>query len=214
MDDLVKDIIPLLQYLIPGFLSTWIFYSLTAFKRPDTFGQIVQALIFTFVIQGAVLAVGNLCLWIGSKGFSLGNWDDRAQTLWAFVFSLMLGLFACYLATSDKLHGWLRERNVTKQSSFPSEWFCAFAQHERFITLHLSDERRVFGWPVEWPRESSNGQFVMKYPRWLTDDGQPASIGAEFLLIDSAKVKWVEFSPVSEGSTCQLPEHHNPCQSI
>lgn len=56
MDDLVKDIIPLLQYLIPGFLSTWIFYSLTAFKRPDTFGQIVQALIFTFVIQGAVLA--------------------------------------------------------------------------------------------------------------------------------------------------------------
>lgn len=44
MDDLVKDIIPLLHYLIPGFLSTWIFYSLTAFKRPDTFGQIVQAL--------------------------------------------------------------------------------------------------------------------------------------------------------------------------
>jgi hypothetical protein len=119
MDDLVKEIIPLLQYLIPGFLSTWIFYSLTAFKRPDTFGQIVQALIFTFVIQGAVLAVGNLCLWIGSTGVSLGSWNDRAQTLWAFVFSLLLGLFACYLATSDKLHGWLRKRNVTKQSSFP-----------------------------------------------------------------------------------------------
>ena len=44
MDDLVKEIIPLLQYLIPGFLSAWVFYSLTAFKRPDTFGQIVQAL--------------------------------------------------------------------------------------------------------------------------------------------------------------------------
>lgn len=69
MDDLVKEIIPLLQYLIPGFLSTWIFYSLTAFKRPDTFGQIVQALIFTFVIQGAVLAVGSLCLWMARRGF-------------------------------------------------------------------------------------------------------------------------------------------------
>lgn len=45
MDDLVKEVIPLLQYLIPGFVSTWIFYTLTAFKRPDTFGQIVQALI-------------------------------------------------------------------------------------------------------------------------------------------------------------------------
>jgi hypothetical protein len=44
MDDLVKEVIPLLQYLIPGFVSTWIFYTLTSFKRPDTFGQIVQAM--------------------------------------------------------------------------------------------------------------------------------------------------------------------------
>jgi hypothetical protein len=36
MDDLVKEIIPLLQYLIPGFLSAWVFYSLTAFKRPGS----------------------------------------------------------------------------------------------------------------------------------------------------------------------------------
>ncbi|SDT23705.1 DUF6338 family protein [Pseudomonas granadensis] len=214
MDDLVKEVIPLLQYLIPGFLSAWIFYSLTAFKRPDTFGQIVQALIFTFVVQGAVLAVRSLCLWIGSKGLSIGQWDARAETAWASAFSLMLGLLACYLATGDKLHAWLRKRNVTKQSSYPSEWFCAFAQYERFITLHLNDERRVLGWPVEWPRESVSGHFVMQYPRWLNDDGQPASYGAEFLLIDSANVKWVEFSPTSEGSACRLPEHHNPCQNI
>lgn len=42
MDGLVKEVIPLLQYVLPGFLAAWIFYSLTAFKRPDTFGQIVQ----------------------------------------------------------------------------------------------------------------------------------------------------------------------------
>ncbi|QXI18547.1 DUF6338 family protein [Pseudomonas hamedanensis] len=198
MDDLVKDIIPLLQYLVPGFLSTWIFYSLTAFKRPDTFGQIVQALIFTFVIQGAVLAIGTLCLWIGSKGFSVGVWDGRAQTLWAFVFSLMLGLLACYLATNDKMHGWLRRRNVTKQSSYPSEWFSIFAQHHRLVTLHLNDERRVFGWPVEWPPEADNGQFVMQNPCWLDAEGAEVPFGAEYLLIDSRKVKWVEFGPKLE----------------
>jgi len=69
MDDLVKEIIPLLQYLIPGFLSAWVFYSLTAFKRPDTFGQIVQALVFTFVIQGAVLAVGNFVCGLARRDF-------------------------------------------------------------------------------------------------------------------------------------------------
>lgn len=91
---------------------------------------------FTFVIQGAVLAVGNFCLWIGSKGFSAGTWDARTQTLWAL-----------------------------------------------------------------WPSESGCGQFVMQNPRWVNDDGQSAPFGAELLLIDSARVKWVEFSPVSEGSS-------------
>ena len=71
MDDLVKEMIPLLQYLIPGFLAAWIFYSLTAFKRPDTFGQIVQALIFTLVIQALVASLGYLFLLIGIKGASV-----------------------------------------------------------------------------------------------------------------------------------------------
>ncbi|MCF4998544.1 hypothetical protein GIW69_23595 [Pseudomonas syringae] len=75
MDDLVKDLIPLLQYLIPGFLSAWIFYSLTAFKRPDTFGQIVQALIFTLVIHGTVLGIGGFFFWVGKGGILGGVWD-------------------------------------------------------------------------------------------------------------------------------------------
>ncbi|MFJ2711018.1 DUF6338 family protein [Pseudomonas sp. NPDC087346] len=200
MDDLVKEVIPLLQYLIPGFLSGWIFYSLTAFKRPDTFGQIVQALIFTFVIHGAVTGVGALCLWVGASGISIGQWDARAETSWAFIFSLLLGLSACCLATNDKLHRWLRNRNVTKQSSYPSEWFCAFSQFNRIITLHLNDERRVLGWPVEWPPESGSGQFVMQNPCWLDAGGESTPFGVEFLLIDSTKVKWVEFSAALEGS--------------
>ena len=201
MEDLVKEVIPLLQYLIPGFLSTWIFYSLTAFRRPDTFGQIVQALIFTFVIYGAVTGIGVACLWVGAKGFSVGKWNGEAEAVWAFFSSLLLGLMACRLATNDRLHGWLRNRNVTKQSSYPSEWFSAFVQYDRFITLHLIDERRVLGWPVEWPPESANGQFVMQDPHWLDEDGKSVPSGAEYLLIDSAKVKWVEFNPTLEGSS-------------
>ncbi|MCF5067151.1 hypothetical protein GIW70_02930 [Pseudomonas syringae] len=201
MDDLVKDLIPLLQYLIPGFLSAWIFYSLTAFKRPDTFGQIVQALIFTLVIHGTVLGIGGICLWVGKRGISVGLWDIKAEAFWAFCIATMLGLMSCRLATNDRLHRWLRSRNVTTQTSYPSEWFNAFAQFDRLITLHLDDERRLFGWPAEWPAESSSGQFLMHNPIWLKDDGTLLSSGAEYLLIDSAKVKWVEFNPITEGST-------------
>lgn len=201
MDDLVKEVIPLLQYLIPGFVSTWIFYTLTAFKRPDTFGQIVQALIFTFVIHGVVLGIGAIALWIGSKGFSVGKWDGKAQAMWAFVVSVMLGFLSCNLASNDKLHAWLRFRNVTRKTSYPNQWYSTFARHDRLITLHLNDERRLFGWPCEWPSEPANGQFVMQSPKWLGDDGIAQPFDADLLVIDSSKVQWVEFTTIKEGQS-------------
>jgi hypothetical protein len=104
MDDLVKEVIPLLQYLIPGFVSTWIFYTLTSFKRPDTFGQIVQALIFTFVIHGVVLGIGAIGLWVGSKGFSVGNGMAKPKLCGRLLFQW--GSACCRVL-------WLRMTNCT-----------------------------------------------------------------------------------------------------
>lgn len=194
MDSLVKEVIPLLQYLIPGFLSAWIFYSLTAFKRPDTFGQIVQALIFTFIIHGVVVALRALCLWAGEHWFVLGVWDAKADAVWSALIAITLGLASCYIANSDNLHSWLRDKKITKQSSFPSEWFSAFSSRPRFVVLHLLDEKRLYGWPREWPSEPSSGQFVIQDPSWLDDDGNETLLGAEILVIDASKVQWVEFT--------------------
>lgn len=195
MDELVKEVIPLLQYLIPGFLTAWIFYSLTAFKRPDTFGQIVQALIFTFVIHGAVMIVKAGLLWIGEKWFMIGLWDIKTEASWSFVIAVGIGFLSCFLATNDKLHEWLRAKNITKQTSYPSEWYSTFARNERMVVLHLNDERRLYGWPFEWPADPTSGQFVIEGPSWLKDDGTEMLIGAEFIVMDSSKVQWVEFTP-------------------
>ncbi|MGA3800545.1 DUF6338 family protein [Pseudomonas fluorescens] len=195
MDDLVKEVIPLLQYLIPGFFAAWIFYSLTAFKRPDTFGQIVQALIFTFVIHGIVVLIGALLLWIGQRGIVFGTWDKEAQAAWSGVIAVLTGLISCYLANNDNLHAWLRRKKITKQSSYPCEWFSAFSGHKRFVVLHLVDERRLYGWPTEWPSEPSSGQFVINDPSWLDDEGKELPLAAELLVIDASKVQWVEFTP-------------------
>ncbi|MDD2113781.1 DUF6338 family protein [Pseudomonas asiatica] len=195
MDDLVKEVIPLLQYLIPGFLTAWIFYSLTAFKRPDTFGQIVQALVFTFVIHGAVAGIGKLLLWAGSKGHVWGVWDKEAVTVWTGVTAVAIGLLSCYLANTDKLHALLRWMGFSTQTSHPSEWYSAFSKHKRFVVLNLLDERRIYGWPLEWPTEPTQGQFVLHEPAWLNDDGTEIPIPAELFVIDASKVEWVEFTP-------------------
>lgn len=195
MDELVKEVIPLLQYLIPGFFTAWIFYSLTAFKRPDTFGQIVQALIFTFVIHGVVAGIGKLLLYIGTEGHAWGAWDQEAITLWTGAMAVVIGLLSCFLANTDKLHGVLRSAGFSSQTSYPTEWYSAFSKHKRFVVLNLLDGRRIYGWPLEWPSEPSQGQFVLHEPSWLKDDGTECPMPAELFVIDVSKVEWVEFTP-------------------
>ncbi|HEF4758300.1 TPA: hypothetical protein SAN82_000699 [Pseudomonas putida] len=192
MDDLIKEVIPLLQYLIPGFLAAWIFYSLTAFKRPDTFGQIVQALIFTFVIQSLVVGMGALLLVAGERFFSVGLWDRNSETLWSAVLAVLMGVVSCHVASSDKLHAFLRKLKITRQSSYPCEWYSAFSTRQRHVVLHLIDGKRLFGWPIEWPAEPGGGQFVLEHPHWIEDTGQRFHTGAEVIVIDVSKVQWVE----------------------
>lgn len=167
MDDLVREVIPLLQYLIPGFLAAWIFYSLTAFKRPDSFGQIVQALIFTFVIHGVVAILGWVLVQVGNLAFSVGRWGPVSQSICSFVVAVFLGLTSCYLANNDLLHRALRKKKITRQTSYPSEWFSSFSTNPGFVVLHLFDERRLYGWPTQWPPSPSIGQFVIQAPSWL-----------------------------------------------
>ena len=194
MDDLVREVIPLLQYLIPGFLAAWIFYSLTAFKRPDSFGQIVQALIFTFVIHGLVGALGWALKGFGDRFFAIGPWGTVAQSLCSFVVAVLLGLGSCYIANNDRLHRFLRARKITTQTSYSSEWYSAFTSYPRYVVLHLFDERRLYGWPSEWPSDPSAGQFVIREPSWLDERGGETALTAEALLIDVSKVQWVEFT--------------------
>jgi hypothetical protein len=64
--------------------------------------------------------------------------------------------------------------------------------------LQLNDERRLFGWPLEWPSGPSEGQFILLNPQWLGDGGEVLTFGAELMVIDSSKVQWVEFNSVEE----------------
>lgn len=194
MDGLVKEVIPLLQYLLPGFLAAWIFYSLTAFKRPDTFGQIVQALIFTFVIQSLVVGLGTLLLLTGEHFFSVGAWDKKSEALWSAVIAVVMGFLSCHVANSDKLHALLRKLKVTTQNSFPCEWYSVFSSRRGFVILHLIGGKRLFGWPSEWPSEPSSGQFVLEFPSWIDTDGNPLPGRVEVIVIDASKVQWVEFT--------------------
>ncbi len=70
-------VITILQYLLPGFIAAWVFYALTSYPKRSQFEQVIQALIFTMVVQSLVLGiqycVENICQLSWSKNVNIAS---------------------------------------------------------------------------------------------------------------------------------------------
>lgn len=193
MENLSSDIISILQYLLPGFVAAWIFYSLTSYPKPSQFERVIQALIFTLIVQATVSVIIFIINYVGTF------WDDRTTPeSFNFVCSVFVavafGFAFSYFANNDKLHKYFRDKKITRETSFPSEWFGAFLKDVTFVVLHFHDERRLYGWPVEWPSEPTKGHFVLADPSWVGENGEDVRIlGVKNILVNVNDVKWVEF---------------------
>lgn len=193
MENLSNDIIVLLQFLLPGFVAAWMFYSLTSYPKPSQFERIVQALIFTIFIQATVKAMEMVVSYLKSQDIDL-HLPEQFGLVGSVTTALVLGFLFVLFANNDYLHCLLRKANVTRETSYPSEWFGAFLNDITFVVLHLKDERRLYGWPKEWPSEPTSGYFVITGPTWLNEDGSEILIpGVKHILINANDVKWVEF---------------------
>ena len=192
MPEVSKDIIALLHYLLPGLLACWAFYGLTAHPRGSAFERVVQALIFTVVVQTVVI----LCREWFAKGtwyYDLGLTGTQGLLVWSTVTAILVGLTAALTANHDLLHRVLRLIGVTSRTSYPSEWFSSLSRAKRYVILHLEDGRRIRGWPFEWPDNPDRGHFVLMESTWLDEDGEFITMPLiEKFLISATKVHWVE----------------------
>ncbi|WP_309915254.1 DUF6338 family protein [Xanthomonas sp. 1678] len=195
MDGLFSQATPLLMFLLPGFLSAWIFYGLTSHPKPSQFERTVEALVFTFVVQGATNLVKIGFLTCG-KIWSIGPWTNDTQTIWSIVAATALGIGVAAAVNKDTFHSWLRRWGFTSRTSHPSEWFCVLDSNPAYVILQLQDGRRLTGWPKEWPVSSSTGQFYLQQPAWITEEGSVVDLATlDGIIIHATDVRWVEVFP-------------------
>lgn len=191
--ELAKDAVVLLTYLLPGFLAAWVFYGLTSHPKPSQFERVVQALVFTFLIQALIPPVRGLLKLLGNW-IALRPWDTSAETFVSLVLAALFGGLLAYFTNNDFIHTWLRDRGFTTRTAHPSEWYCVLSQKVTFVILHLHDGRRLYGWPKEWPVVPDKGQFYMMLPSWIQADGNQVDLpGLDGILIHATDVKWIEF---------------------
>ncbi|MDZ7321862.1 DUF6338 family protein [Kosakonia sacchari] len=192
MESISTELFTILKFLLPGFVSAWVFHALTAYPKQSQFERLIQALIFTFFIQVVVLVVKWIFVALGHI-YSFGYWDDNSQLIFSGVISLLLGIFLVYLTNNGKLHSLLANYNITKQSSFFSEWEEAFNTTTWFIILNFKDGRRLYGWPSVFPSDPTKGHFVIKQPEWISDGEYQSLDNAECIVINVNDIDSVEF---------------------
>ena len=188
-----SEMVSVLTFLLPGFVAAAIFYSLTSHPKPSAFDRVIQALIFT-VVGRAITEVPVFFL-SDNAIEKYAQWGGNWELVLSVLVAILLALTATYVSNNDSVHRLFRYLRVTKETSYPSEWYSAFSRHSNcYVVLHLEGQRRLYGWPVEWPSCPDDGHFRIVEAEWLYGDGRsvPAK-GVSAILVSAGDVEMVEF---------------------
>ena len=203
MGHVTSELINLFNFLLPGFITTFLFYSLTSFPKKSEFELVVMALIYTVIINSVVEVLGFVLIAIGSSVFAIAEWTVAVKVLWSIFFALVLGLLLPFFYNNDILHRIFRKHKITNQTSYPTEWYGTFSEIRSYVVLHLSDRRRIMGWPSEWPSSPKNGHFVLENAVWLDEvDGKTQEVelsNVEKIMLDASNITMVEFIKLTEA---------------
>ncbi len=194
VDWVSSETIRVLYLLLPGFLAAGVFHSLISNPKPSGIEIVVRAFIFTVIIQVVTASV----IWV----FDILEWKipkyEKLGIILDVILSIILGLFSAFIWNNDLFHKFLRYLNITRQSSYQSARYSAFAFHRNcFVVLHMRGERRLYGWPREWPSRPDEQHFLVEDCEWL-DDGERKPIeGVSHILVPSSEVEMIEFLPAN-----------------
>ena len=185
-----SEVVATLTFLLPGFVAATVFYSLTSHPKPSEVERALQALMFTIVVQAVSRGLLLIAGLFGSGFF----WTQDSQIVGAVLIAVVLALIAVYVSNNDLLHSFFRLIGFTRETSYPSEWYSSFSNNpDCYVVLHLKGERRLYGWPEEWPSQPDQGHFRLAEAEWLREHERTALPGVAAIVVPAGDVEMVEF---------------------
>ena len=186
-----SEVVSVLSFLLPGFVAAAVFHSLTSYPKPNEFDRVVQALIFTIIAQAIVQGIQ----WMARLVKWELSWIAEFEILVSVCIAVAVAIVVVYLSNHDTLHGLLRRLGVTKETAYPSEWYSTFYRNsDCYVILHLQGQRRLYGWPEEWPSHPDQGHFRIAEGEWLVEDKRILlAENAVAIVIPAKEVEMVEF---------------------
>lgn len=192
----VKDLFPILVFLLPGFVSVGVIEILCVRKPKDAFERVIEALIFTLLNLAGFLIIRALLERVPNIRF------DHLE----FLTAGNVGLMAfCALAigvgfAAEINHEWLlgflnNQIHLTRKTAKPSTWNETWSHARKFVVVHLDDGRRIYGWPTFYSDSPEERALFLEDASWLDDDNNLINEAAPIsvLLDKHSGIKLVEF---------------------
>lgn len=189
----LKDLLPVLQALLPGFLTTIIFYWLADVQKPSQFERVLQALVCTTLISLTVQTIAWLARLAGTF-YSFGAWTDTSTTLCSLALAAASGLFLALACNKDFFYSIARKKEITSKASHSDQIHIFRSRASNAVILNLKNSKRVMGYVLAIP-SSETGHYLIQHPKWQqSDDSFTECENIESIFISATEVHWIEFT--------------------
>jgi len=201
--DLSFETLTVLSFLIPGFISVFLFRHLV--YRPDKeIGYfIVEALIYSFVIYSIVGAILNYApvtlqeVTVGDKKTYSVTFVTSALVV-LLIVSVAIPLLFALILNNDYATQFLRKLRITTVSSRANTWLDAFSARKCYIIVNTVDGKRIFGWPMWYSNSPKDGYIYLYDPSWIDSEQNFIPTGLHGLfLVKEQSIDYIEFTNIT-----------------
>jgi hypothetical protein len=165
----IKDLLPILVFLLPGFVSTGIVGMLVIRKPKETFDKIVEAFILTTVNLVLFVVLQSVLRRIPHLKFDTHDFFTPSNLLLMTFCSVAIGVGWAAEATNDWLFTRLRKWGITKKTTHVSTWNETFHGEKKYVVVHLTDSRRMYGFPTYYSDDPAERAIYLTDASWLLE---------------------------------------------
>lgn len=187
----------ILFILMPGFISANLIDVILRREGKDVFSKISEALIFSLLI---IFSVEIFFSWepivaveVTSGTINYNITKNINLLFLTLAFSLLYAITFSATVHHDLHMKVFRYIKLTDKTSRQTAWDDVFTEQKKFIVCHLSDDRRIYGWPMYYSNDKDEGFIYLYKPSWISNDDKYIECNTHGLLLRNEDVTYVEF---------------------
>ena len=201
------DAFAVLLLLVPGFLTSKIINAIAVRRGKGHMAEIIQTLVFSFLIYAVLQAVGWGVVTMNEPDGSYAPQVDFQYVPHALVLASALAIAFGVSINRDWHMGLLRWLGITAGTARINTWVDVFTDHDSDVLITYTDGRRLTGWPACFSDGPEEGLLYLRNPAWVNDGGEVQEIGVDGILMlnkdDIESISFVNGSIDSEVTSVQ-----------